>query len=127
MKSVLVLSGAVLALSLGVGGCGSESEGSAGVKGSASPTSELEKKLSAPKGQAGSIQGDPLTPEQLKMATKFVACMRKLGYDMPEPSDPAFNFAPKNAQGMDRQELLKVRSNSAICHKEAGGSAMTGG
>ncbi|TDD72864.1 hypothetical protein [Actinomadura rubrisoli] len=68
-----------------------------------------------------------LNPEQLKMATTFVACMRQLGYDMPEASDPGFNFAPKNADGMDGQQLQQIGKDQTQCLNKAGASDISGG
>lgn len=132
MKKALIVPGAVLALALSVSACGSDSKDAPEAKGatsaaaSPSPSSELEKKLG--EDGAGSIQGNQtMNPQQAKMATKFVECMRKLGYDMPEPSAPGFNFSPKDANSMDAQKLQKLRKDSAQCSQQAGGGALTGG
>ncbi len=64
-----------------------------------------------------------MNPQQAKMATEFVACMRKLGYDMPEPSDPGFNFSPKDANSMDAQKLEAPQGLCPVL--EAGGRRRT--
>ncbi|TDD28843.1 hypothetical protein E1287_32030 [Actinomadura sp. KC06] len=119
MKRLLIIPAVALTLSLSACGGGSDE-----VNGADLPEGVT---VSTHPDGGGSIQGDPLTPAQVKMATKFVACMRELGYNMPEASDPGFNFAPKDAQGMSREQLNKVRTDSAQCHEKAGGDAMTGG
>ncbi|TYK53062.1 hypothetical protein [Actinomadura decatromicini] len=77
--------------------------------------------------EAAASRATTLNPDQLKIAAKFVACMRGLGYDMPDPSDPDFNFSPNNANGMSQQQLLKVRDEAAQCSNQVGGNAITGG
>ncbi|TYK43729.1 hypothetical protein [Actinomadura decatromicini] len=122
VKKLLVISGVVV-MAFGLSACGGDSEDEVG--GIKVPEGAS---VSANPDGGGSIQGNQtLNPDQMKMATKFVACMRGLGYDMPEPSDPGFNFSPKNAQGMGAAKLQQVRKDSVQCSDKSGGSSLTGG
>ena len=123
MKKFLVVP-AVVVLAFGLGACGGDSKDDK-ADGITLPKGATVSQN--PDGSGGIQSNQKLTPEQLKMAGTFVACMRQLGYEMDEPSDPAFNFSPKNVQGMDQKQLLKVRQDAAQCSTKAGGSAMTGG
>ncbi|MFC4048251.1 hypothetical protein ACFOY4_01035 [Actinomadura syzygii] len=112
----------LLGLLLGLSACGGSDDTVNGVKVPEGAS------VSTKPGGGGSVQGNQtLDPDQLKIAARFVACMRGLGYDMSEPSGPGFDFAPSNANGMSRQQLLKVREDANRCSNQVGGSAITGG
>jgi hypothetical protein len=112
----------LLGLLLGLSGCGGSDDTVDGIKVPEGAS------VSTKPGGGGSIQGNQtLNPDQLKIAAKFVACMRGLGYDMLDPSDPDFDFSPGNTNGMTQQQLLKVREDANRCSNQVGGSAITGG
>ncbi|MFC4049052.1 hypothetical protein ACFOY4_05090 [Actinomadura syzygii] len=79
----------LLGLLPGLSGCGSSDDTVDGIKVPEGAS------VSTKPGGGGSIQGNQtLNPDQLKIAKKFVACMRGLGYDMLDPSDPTLTSPP---------------------------------
>ncbi|MGP4027568.1 hypothetical protein [Actinomadura sp. 3N407] len=128
MKKLLVIPAAV-ALTLGMSACGSDSKDDAG--GGSSPSATASTSVN-PSG--GTITGNGgggnggggdggngnggggLTAAQKKSIAKVIDCMRKKGYDMPEPSPTSPAVAPRNVEGMDP---AKVNKDSQECAAQA--------
>lgn len=119
MPKFLIITAAA-ALTVSLSACGDDPEDDPGVDLPKSVTASA-----APSGGRGP-ESDALTPEQLKEAEEFVACMREAGYDMPAPSDPEFEYEPRDAGDFNEQQRQKVRADSAKCDKEVGVDVMTG-
>lgn len=105
-----------VALAFGVSACGSDSSDKAG--GSSSPKSVEEQLAEVTPGKAGKIEGNArkLTPQQLESVKKVVECMRKKGYNMPEPTATSFSLTPTDVAGKD---LQKVGNDSRECSAQA--------
>ena len=133
MKKLLLIPVAAAALTLGLSGCGGDSTDDAG--GKVSPSSSSGGATSAPTG-GGTITGNGggnggggsngggtgkgnLTPAQQESVSKLVACMRKKGYDMPEPTSPA--VAPKNTNGKSTEQVNKDAAECATQSQPTGG------
>ncbi|TDD32530.1 hypothetical protein E1287_22350 [Actinomadura sp. KC06] len=120
MKKLLVIPVTAAALTLSLSACGGDSDDAGG---SSSPSSGTSTSASPGGGtitgngggtngggSGGGTGGSELTPAQKKSLTKLVECMRKKGYEMPEPTSPA--IAPKNVEGKDPD---KVNKDSQEC------------
>ncbi|TMQ97809.1 hypothetical protein ETD83_19885 [Actinomadura soli] len=122
MKKLLVIPVTVATLALSMSACGGDSDDAGGSSTPSSGTS-----APATPGGGGTITGNggggtgggstgggtggsELTPAQKQALTKLVECMRKKGYEMPEPTSPA--IAPKNIEGKDPD---KVNKDSQEC------------
>ncbi|MEU8799001.1 hypothetical protein [Spirillospora sp. NPDC048819] len=129
MKKLLVIPAAV-ALTLGMSACGSDSKDEAG--GGSSPSATASTSVNPSGGTVtgnggggdgggggnggGGNGGGSLTPAQQKSIAKVIECMRKKGYDMPEPSPDSPAVAPRNVEGMDP---AKVNKDSQECAAQA--------
>ncbi|MFI0481881.1 hypothetical protein [Actinomadura sp. 9N215] len=123
MKKLLVIPVTAAALALSLSACGGDSDDAGG---SSSPSSGTSAPASpggggtitgngggstgGGTGSGGGTGGSELTPAQKQSLTKLVECMRKKGYEMPEPTSPA--VAPKNVEGKDP---AKVNKDSQDC------------
>ncbi|MFI0372731.1 hypothetical protein ACH35V_33130 [Actinomadura sp. 1N219] len=117
MKKLLVIPVTAAALALSLSACGGDSDDAGG---STSPSSGTSVSASPGGGTitgngggtnggggngGGGTGGSELTPAQKQSLTKLVECMRKKGYEMPEPTSPA--IAPKNVEGKDPDKINK--------------------
>jgi hypothetical protein len=111
MKKLLVLPAMAVAVALSLSACGGDSKDDGSGPVVSGPSS------SATPGGGGTITGNggtvngnggggsELTPAQKKSLMKVVECMRRKGYDMPEPTSPVIR--PKNADSLDADKLNK--------------------
>ncbi|MFC9973758.1 hypothetical protein ACFVH6_22960 [Spirillospora sp. NPDC127200] len=128
MKKLLLVP--VLALALGTAACGGDSKDKAS---STPPPSAPQPTASAPPppttappaGQgngAGTGQGNGGNAAQKRAQqtmAKTADCMRKKGYDMPDPKPGQVITAPRNIQGKDPN---KVNQDTQECVKKANSS-----
>ncbi|TDC66584.1 hypothetical protein E1200_16540 [Actinomadura sp. GC306] len=132
MKRLLVIPAAIV-LTLGMSACGSDSKDDAGAEGS--PSAAVDTSVNPSGGTitgngggggngngggagdgGGGDGGSNLTPAQQRSIAKVIECMRKKGYDMPEPSPDSPAIAPRNVDGMDP---AKVNKDSQECAAQA--------
>lgn len=109
MKKLLTTLAPAVVLALTLSACGGDSKGKA--DGGAGGAGGKESKGT-----------QTMDPELLKVSReKFVACMRQLGYDMPEPSAPGYTGSPKNFDSMGQQQRQKVNKDKAQCVSKISG------
>ncbi|TYB40883.1 hypothetical protein [Actinomadura chibensis] len=135
MKRLLVVPVVAAALTLGMSACGGDSKDDAGGKVSPSGGGTITGNgggtitgnggggstggSTKGGGTNGGGGGSELTPAQREALGKVVACMRKKGYGMPEPTSPV--VVPTDKNGKSDAQVNKDSAECAAQSQPSGG------